>query len=62
MMKKTEFIGVRITPELKNALQELADKQERTIAWIANKTLEQAILKGKVTGDPVALPDEFAQK
>lgn len=39
--KRTEFIGVRITPETKKTLQEEASKLDWTIAKLAERILRE---------------------
>lgn len=40
-MKKTEFLTVRITAELKTKLIELAERRDRTVGWIANMAITE---------------------
>ena len=42
-MKKEVVITVRITPETKDIVQSLADKDERTLAWMVRKLLLEAL-------------------
>jgi len=42
-MKKEVIITARITPEIKERLQALADKDERTLAWMVRKLLMEAL-------------------
>ena len=42
-MKRTEQINVKITPETKKALQELAKKKDWTVAHTANRLLEESL-------------------
>ncbi len=39
--KKTEQIGVRISPETKENLEETADREERSVSFIVNKLIEK---------------------
>ena len=39
MKKKSEMIGFKTTPEVKAALQEIADREDRSISYIINKIL-----------------------
>jgi uncharacterized protein (DUF1778 family) len=42
-MKKEVVITARITPETKDIIQALADKDERTLAWMVRKLLLEAL-------------------
>lgn len=42
-MKKEVVITARITPETKEIIQSLADKDERTLAWMVRKLLLEAL-------------------
>jgi hypothetical protein len=42
-MKKEVVITARITPETKGTIQSLADKDERTLAWMVRKLLLEAL-------------------
>jgi hypothetical protein len=42
-MKKEVVITARITPEIKDIVQSLADKDERTLAWMVRKLLLEAL-------------------
>jgi len=42
-MKKEVIITARITPETKDILQSLADKDERTLAWMVRKLILEAL-------------------
>jgi hypothetical protein len=42
-MKKEVIITARITPETKELIQSLADKDERTLAWMARKLILEAL-------------------
>lgn len=42
-MKKSEFITVRTTQEIKTKLEEIAKKEERSISYIVNKIIEEKI-------------------
>ena len=39
MKKKSEMIGFKTTPEVKAALQKIADEEDRSISYIINKIL-----------------------
>lgn len=45
--KKSEVITFRTTPEVKAYLEERAEKEERTPAWIANKIISDYIADQK---------------
>ena len=42
-MKKEVVITARVTVEMKEIIQSLADKDERTPAWIVRKLLTEAL-------------------
>lgn len=42
-MKKEVIITARITSEMKEVIQSLADKDERTVAWTVRKLLIEAL-------------------
>lgn len=42
-MKKEVIITARITSEMKEIIQSLTDKDERTVAWIVRKLLIEAL-------------------
>ena len=42
-MKKEVIITARITPDIKELVQSLADKDERTLAWMVRKLLMEAL-------------------
>ena len=42
-MKKEVIITARITPETKEIIQSLADKDDRTLAWMVRKLLLEAL-------------------
>ena len=41
MAKKSEMIGFKTTPEIKAALEEIAEREDRTLSYIINRILEQ---------------------
>lgn len=41
MAKKSEMIGFKTTPEIKSALEEIAEREDRTVSYIINRILEQ---------------------
>lgn len=43
MSKKTEMIGFKTTPEIKNQLEKIANEQDRSLSYIINKILENWI-------------------
>lgn len=45
--KKTEVITFRTTPEVKQYLENEAEKEERTPAWIAEKIIREFIKEKK---------------
>ena len=42
-MKKEVILTVRVDEEMNQIIQELADQDERTVAWILRKLLEEAL-------------------
>ena len=42
-MKKEVVITARVTPETKDIIQSIADKDERTLAWMVRKLLLEAL-------------------
>ena len=42
-MKKEVIITARITSEMKEIIQSLADKDERTVAWMVRKLLTEVL-------------------
>ena len=42
-MKKEVIITARITHEIKETIQSLADKDERTLAWMIRKLILEAL-------------------
>ncbi|MBI5234627.1 MAG: CopG family transcriptional regulator [Deltaproteobacteria bacterium] len=42
-MKKDTVVTVRITEEMKKAIQSIADKDERTVGWMIRKLLTEAL-------------------
>lgn len=45
MKKKTEMIGFKTTPDVKLKIEEIAEKEDRTVSYIINKILTEYILK-----------------
>lgn len=43
--KKSEMIGVKITPTIKKQLEEIAEKEDRSISYIVNRLIEDYIKK-----------------
>lgn len=43
--KKSEMIGVKITPSTKKKLFEIAEREDRSISYIVNKLIEDFIKK-----------------
>ena len=41
--KKSEMIGVKITPTIKKELTKIAEKEDRSISYIVNKLIEEYI-------------------
>lgn len=42
-MKKSERLAIRVTPLLKDGLQQMADEQDRKLHFVAGKILEKAV-------------------
>lgn len=42
-MKKEVIITARVTPETKDIIQSLADKDERILAWMVRRLLMEAL-------------------
>lgn len=47
MRKKSEMIGFKTTPEIRKALEEVAESEDRSISYIINRILSEALLKGE---------------
>lgn len=41
MAKKTEMIGFKTTPEIKEALLAIAEREDRSVSYIINRILQQ---------------------
>ena len=41
MAKKSEMIGFKTTPEIKQALEKIAESEDRTVSYIINRILEE---------------------
>ena len=41
MAKKTEMIGFKTTPEVKEALISIAEREDRSVSYIINRILTQ---------------------
>lgn len=41
MAKKTEMIGFKTTPEVKEALASIAEREDRSVSYIINRILLQ---------------------
>ncbi len=44
---KTEFLSVRLSKEMKAELEEIAEKEERTLSWVVAKILEKHLKSGR---------------
>ncbi len=51
MNKKSEMIGFKTTPEIKEALEEMARKDDRTVSYIVNKILKEYIERSTKNGE-----------
>lgn len=49
MVKKSVMIGFKATPELKEALEQIAEKEDRTLSYIINRALEKYVESIKST-------------
>lgn len=43
--KKSEMIGVKITPTIKKQLEQIAEREDRSISYIVNRLIEDYIKK-----------------
>lgn len=43
--KKSEMIGVKVTPTVKKILEEIATKEDRSISYIVNRLIEEYLKK-----------------
>lgn len=43
-MKKEVILTVRVDEEMNQIVQDLADQDERTVAWMLRRLLEEALL------------------
>lgn len=43
--KKSEMIGVKITPTIKKQLEKIAEREDRSISYIVNRLIEDYIKK-----------------
>lgn len=50
-MKKTEFLTVRITTELKSSLKTHAERLDRTVGWVVNQALRQYLSQEVMSRD-----------
>lgn len=41
MKKKSEMIGFKTTPDVKAALEEIAEKEDRSVSYIINRILTE---------------------
>lgn len=41
MRKKTEMIGFKCTPEIRKALEQIAEEEDRSISYIINRVLTE---------------------
>lgn len=41
MKKKTEMIGFKCTPEIRKALEQIAEEEDRSISYIINRVLTE---------------------
>lgn len=46
-MKKTESITFRCNPNIKIKLDEMAKEEDRSLSYIVNRILSEALLKGE---------------
>ena len=53
-MKKTESITFRCSIELKELLEEIARKEDRSLSYIINKVIKESLLKNNQEGDTAA--------
>lgn len=41
--KKTEFLSLRVSKDVKNKLETIAAQQERPLSWVVSKILEKHV-------------------
>ena len=41
MTKKSEMIGFKTTPEVKTALERIAEEEDRSVSYIINRILQE---------------------
>lgn len=39
--KKSEFLSVRVSKEVKDHLEDIAEENERSVSWVVSKILEK---------------------
>lgn len=50
MSKKSEMIGFKTTPEIKKALEEMAEAEDRTVSYIVNRILKDYLERWRKNG------------
>ncbi len=48
--KKTEFLSVRVSEGTKDALEEIAESEDRSLSWLVAKILEDYLKLKKKSG------------
>lgn len=48
MSKKSEMIGFKTTPEVRTALEKIAENEDRSISYIINKILTEYLCEKEI--------------
>ncbi len=55
MSDKKEFVGGYVDPKLKRDLEEIANKEERSVNWLMEKMLEAGVKRRRKKADAVGV-------